>query len=116
MFLLKHVQELLATGSLKVEIIRNFYHDVLLENAIHSLLPPPLENTQKDYYHSYHHYHYVEEFLANTIYMLELGMETEARTHLEVVEYILLKAPDQNQHLSSGQQHKTARRRIKLPS
>lgn len=84
--MLKLVQHLTHLSSSDHKLIQDMYHETLLENAINSIT-----NKQNK------HYHYVEEFLANTIYLLELGFEQEAQIQLEMVEYILLKEQDQDQ-------------------
>jgi hypothetical protein len=60
--------------------VEKLYHNLLLENAIDSILNR----------HETLSLLYAEEFLANTIYLLELGMEQEARVQFDMVEYLLL--------------------------
>lgn len=76
--MLERVQEIKDYGFHK-KTLENMYHDLLLENAIHSIVKKEPNI----------HYQYAEEFIANTLYMLELGMEQEAMMQFEIVEYMI---------------------------
>lgn len=61
--------------------VEKLYHNLLLENAMDSI-----HNRNKK------SLLYAEEFLANTIYLLELGMEQEARVQFDMVEYLFTQS------------------------
>lgn len=82
MFLLTEIDKLMYCTPLELNAVYNVYHEMLLENATH-------ETNHKAQQH-------VEEFLANTVYLLELGMEQDARLQLETAQFILRRAKNNN--------------------
>lgn len=73
------IENLLASCPLDIVAIKDFYENVILENAIYTI------NNSTD--HKIHKY--VEEFVANSIYLLEMGEELDSRLQLEVAKEIL---------------------------
>lgn len=73
--LLVEINNLLSLSPLHPDNVCQVYHEVLLDNATHDT---------PDKAHQY-----AEEFLANAIYLLELGSEQDARFQIDVVRSIL---------------------------
>lgn len=73
--LLLEIDNLLSSSPLQPDNICQVYHDILLDNAAYHV---PNKAHQ-----------YAEEFLANAMYLLELGSEQDARFQIKVVKSIL---------------------------
>lgn len=78
---LAEIEKLLGTDQLDPLDVINLYHDVLLENATSAI-----NNHVEDRVMTY-----VEEFLQNAVYLLELHSEPDARFQLESAKFILTK-------------------------
>lgn len=72
---LTEIKNLLASPTLNILAVKDLYHDMILDNV--------LNNPHKVY-------KYVEEFLANSIYLLELADEADARAQLSAATELLL--------------------------
>jgi len=77
---LAEINNLLASPTLDIVAVKNLYHSILLDNALYVI-----NNSAPDKV-----YKYVEEFLANSIYLLELGEENDSRIQLNAAVEILL--------------------------
>jgi hypothetical protein len=77
---LREIEMLLGLQPLVRRSVENVFHNCLLENATNALLYPNHQN---------HTLLYVEEFLRNALYLLELDSEPDARFQLEVAKAIL---------------------------
>lgn len=77
---LTEINNLLASSTLNIVAIKNLYHNILLDNALYVI--------NKSTPHKV--YRYVEEFLANSIYLLELNEEADSRVQLTAAAEILL--------------------------
>ena len=77
---LSEINQLLASPLLDLNSIKNLYHNILLENAMYVIMK----------YSPHKVYKYVEEFLANSIYLLEMQEENDARVQLQAAKEILL--------------------------
>lgn len=73
---LPEIDRLLYEMPLDPKAICSVYHEMLLDNAAHATTPPRTRQ-------------YAEEFLANTLYLLELGQEQDARFQLETAQFLL---------------------------
>lgn len=67
--------------------VEKLYHNLLLENAVDSIF----NNNKQPLL-------YAEEFLANTIYLLELDMEQEARVQFDMVEFLFTQSQNWEEH------------------
>jgi hypothetical protein len=76
---LAEINNLLASPVLDINAMKTIYHTILLDNAQYTI--------QTCIPHQF--YKYVEEFIANAIYLLELENENDARTQLQAVQEIL---------------------------
>lgn len=74
---LTEINNLLASPTLDIVAVKDLYHDIILENVLNNSA-------------SHKVYKYVEEFLANSIYLLELEDEADARAQLDAATEILL--------------------------
>jgi hypothetical protein len=77
---LAEIKNILSSSTLDIIAVKNLYHNIILDNAMYVI-----SNSAPDKV-----YKYVEEFLANSIYLLELGEEPDSRIQLNAAVEILL--------------------------
>lgn len=77
---LAEINNLLASPTLDIVAVKDLYHSILLDNALYVINNSAPHKVYK----------YVEEFLANSIYLLELGEENDSRIQLNAAVEILL--------------------------
>lgn len=80
---LTEIEMLLTSHPLDAAAVEDVFQNALLENATNTVIHQYLQN---DTIMSY-----VEEFLRNAVYLLELDAEPDARFQLEVAKAILTK-------------------------
>lgn len=78
---LSKIEKLLDDDPLNMKMIENVFHEAMLENAANAI-----NNHTKDRCMPY-----VEEFLQNAVFLLELDAEPDARFQLEAAKAILTK-------------------------
>ena len=81
---LTEIEMLLTSHPLDAAAVEDVFHNALLENATYTIMNHYY--LQNDTIMSY-----VEEFLRNAVYLLELDAEPDARFQLEVAKAILTK-------------------------
>lgn len=80
---LSKIEKLLDHDPLNMTMIEDVFHEAMLENAMDAI-----HNGTKD-----HSMLYVEEFLRNAMFLLELDAEPDARFQLEAAKAILMTKP-----------------------
>jgi len=78
---LSKIEKLLDHDPLNMTMIEDVFHEAMLENAVDAI-----HNHTKD-----RSMPYVEEFLRNAVFLLELDAEPDARFQLEAAKAILTK-------------------------
>lgn len=78
---LVEIENLLASDPLDPVAVSNVFHEALLENATFAINNHIVDRVLN----------YVEEFLRNAVYLLELNSEPDARFQLEAAKAILTK-------------------------
>lgn len=76
---LPKIEKLLDHDPLNIEMVEDVFHEAMLENAVDSI-----HNHTKG-----RRMPYVEEFLRNAVFLLELDAEPDARFQLEAAKAIL---------------------------
>ena len=77
---LDEINNLLASSPLVLVDVKSVYHSIILDNATFTVA-----NSAPDKL-----YKYVEDFIANCIYLLDLSEDSNARNQLEAAKKILL--------------------------
>ena len=80
------IEKLLDYDPLNLTMVEDVFHEAMLENAVESINDDKKTNNNRVM-------PYVEEFLRNAVFLLELDSESDARFQLETAKAILLTTP-----------------------
>jgi hypothetical protein len=79
---LSKIEKLLDQDPLKITMVEDVFHEAMLENAVDAVQNDAHDRAMP----------YVEEFLRNAVFLLELDAEPDARFQLEAAKAILTRS------------------------